>query len=522
MSDGRPRGGPSHAGGPPPGRVSRRRALGALAVLVAAVVAVVVHAVALLRRREEVTDGLVLLDATGPDGTLLDLDGLLDAVTNGVGQDERDDALLDAETLEVLSLAPLEPDARASARLALPEDTRACLSLSWPTSAGYSALLVDLPGPGRYALAELAARSLHEAQEDERDTGALIDPVSGMTVEALRERTAAALDACRGTEEPASRAVRAAAALEAACAAQSGLDRARAHSAPGTALLGVTFTHPPSAPTVGRVLEPLTDAGRDLLVRLVITDASDDEEMTAWRSCLDELHAQGAKAMVQVCDSIDLSTLDDENFNRRLDRLIEAFPDADAWETGNEIGGDWLGEKAIKRTLKATRRLSESPQTSAATRVLTLYYQLGQGQAENSTFTVAQDALAPELLELSDVVGLSVYPQWHPLGCAADRVLDALSALAGDRLIALSELGYGAEDLDDGPWWYGSPTDTSTGRAVVARDLTAAALGRHDVWAAPLWWYYLEDEIESVAGVGSVLANAAAAPSEGGEACCGG
>lgn len=511
MRDDRPRGGPSHVGGPPPGRVSRRRALlWALAVLVTAVVALVLYAVSLLRHHEEAEDGLVLLDATGPDGMLLDLDGLLDVVTHGAGPDERDDALLDADTLEVLSLAPLEPDARASARLELPGDTCACLSLSWPTSAGYCALLVDLPGPGRYALAELAARSLHEAQVEQMDTAALIDPMSGMPLQTLRQRTTEALDACSRTEEPAARAARATEALEAACAAQSGLDRARARSAPGKALLGVTFTYPPAAPEVARALEPLTAAGRDLIVRLVITDASDDEEMGAWRRCLDALHAEGALAMVQVCDSLDLSTLDDGAFRRRLDRLIEAFPDADAWETGNEIGGDWLDEMAIVRTLDAARRLSASPQTSAATRVLTLYYQLGQGQVENSTFTVARHALTPELLELSDVVGLSVYPQWHPLGCAADRVLNALSALAGDTPIALTELGYGAEDLDDGPWWYGSPTDTAAGRIAVARDLTAAALGRQDVWAAPLWWYYLEDEVESAAGVGGALADAAA------------
>ena len=528
---GQPPAGPAHSPRPQPPdpqrttRLSRRRALGVLTALGALLLALVALADHLLRRRgspdeptpspgEQTGDGdVVLLDVAGADGRLLGLDELLLVATNGAGADERDDALLDADTLAVLSLAPLDADASASARLELPRQGRACLSISWPTSAGYSALLVDLPGPGRYALAELAAQSLH-ASPAAAEADGLIDPVTGAGVGDLRAATEQALASCRSAPDDAQRAARASQALEAAASAQVALDRARAHHEPGTAMLGVTFTYPPDPAAVAAALEPLRAAQRGIIVRLVVTDTDDHDEMAAWRTCLDELHAQGAQAMVQVCDSQAVASLDDAAWRRRLSRLLEAFPDADAWETGNEIGGEWLGERGVTRAREAARALARDPATAQATRVLTLYYQLGQGEAEASTFTVAGDALEPGLLELSDVVGLSVYPQWHPLGVSADRVLDALSQVAQGRPIALTELGYGAEDLDEGPWWYGSPTDTTLGRESVARDLTASALCRQDVWAAPMWWYYLEDEEGAGAddGVGSTLAEAAQAP----------
>ena len=63
----------------------------------------------------------------------------------------------------------------------------------------------------------------------------------------------------------------------------------------------------------------------------------------------------------------------------------------------------------------------------AATIVVTLYYQLGQESAENSVLTWARNELPSELLDVTDVLGLSVYPQLHPLGTGADRILSALA-----------------------------------------------------------------------------------------------
>lgn len=481
--------------------LSRRRVIG---LFIAAAAALVAAVLALVRRLAVPRDpaaptastggagGLVLLDVAGTDGELLDLDGVLEVQTNGVGEDARDDALLDAETLELIELAPLQRHGEASAAVQLPTGRTACLNLSWPTSHGYSALLVDLPGPGRYALAELAAEGLHEAQ-----AGAPVladDGDQTAALEALRTRTAQALAACAAATTPAERATLAEAALEAATTAQLALDQAAARLGPADAMLGVTFTAAPPKGRAAQVIAPLDEAGRPVLVRIVVEDTDDADEMNGWRRCVTELHEAGARVMVQVCDSQALADLDEESWDRRLRALLHAFPEADAWEVGNELAGEWTGPGAVARTLAAARALAADPATAAATRVLTLYYQLGQGAAAESVISWAATNLGEELLDLVDVVGLSVYPQWHPLGSGARRVLDALGRVAGDKRTALTELGYGAEDLDDGPWWFGSPDDVEAGRAAVARHLTAAALGQPRAWAAPLWWYYLQDE----------------------------
>ena len=77
--------------------------------------------------------------------------------------------------------------------------------------------------------------------------------------------------------------------------------------------------------------------------------------------------------------------------------------------------------------------------------------------------------------------------------------------------MALTELGYGAEDLDSGPWWFGSQQDTASARTATARHLTSAALGRERSWGAPFWWYYLQDEKPGAPGgpVGDVLSDVA-------------
>ncbi|MDU0348523.1 hypothetical protein RWX45_06770, partial [Actinomyces sp. MRS3W] len=164
--------------------VPRRRALAIFGGVLAGVAALIAAALAWLRGRggehhsgsqspappaPATPIGTVLLDVADGDGGLLDLDGLLARGTNGAGPLTRDDALLDAKTLEVLALAPLVEHAQATAAVELPGGVNTCLTLSWPTSHGYSALMADLPAPGRYALAELAARGLHESQQPRVD-----------------------------------------------------------------------------------------------------------------------------------------------------------------------------------------------------------------------------------------------------------------------------------------------------------------------------------------------------------------
>ena len=494
------------------GTANRRRFLALAAAVIALLAAGAVALVRWLTRGGSKPSGRIQLDATGPDGELVDLDGLRRIQTNGAGDDGGDDVLLDSSTLEVIVMGPLEDDEEASAALDVPEGRACALALSWPTSHGYSVVIVDLPESGRHSLAELAARGLHLRQEPRVRALSQVDPAAADRMRALRRATTTALSACERAVSPVDRARAGAQALELATQAQLDLDRACAILAPDGALLGVTFTEPPGAAGTARAVEPLHAAGRTTMVRLVIEDASNASEIADWQRTLGELHDEGARVMVQVCDSQALDSYDETAWEQRVAALIEAFPDADAWEIGNELAGEWAGQQAVERTLAAARALRDHPATAAAPRVVTLYYQLGQAEEAHSVFTWAADNLDDELLGVTDVLGLSVYPQWHPLGAGADRVLSRLVELAAGRPVALTELGYGAEDLDDGPWWFGSESDVSGARARVAAQLTAAALGRPQAWGAPFWWYYLQDEQDSDRGVSQDLV----AGSEGG------
>ena len=153
------------------GDLSRRHVLAwttsAAAVAATATVATVMAACTGGERpdSDEEEAGVARLDVVDSTGALLDFDGLREIQSNGAGEDGWDDQLLDPDTLEVLVHAPLYEDDESSAAVDLPDGGAATLTLSWPTSHGYSALLADIPGPGRYSLAELAARALHERQQ---------------------------------------------------------------------------------------------------------------------------------------------------------------------------------------------------------------------------------------------------------------------------------------------------------------------------------------------------------------------
>ena len=229
----------------------------------------------------------------------------------------------------------------------------------------------------------------------------------------------------------------------------------------------------------------------------MIGDPNDAEEMAGWRSTVEALHAQGGQALAQICDSHDMVSLTDSAWDTRVDTLIKALPNVDAWEVGNEIGGDWLGAGPVAKAQRAAKAVRER---TSATTVLTLYYQLGQADPAYSLFSYAAKEIPASIRELVDVVGLSVYPQLHPLGTAADRILSTLEAAFASSRLAVTELGYGGEDLNTGPWWFGSASDPAVARTAVAEHVTGAALGRSDAWGAPFWWYYLEDQVGTPGG----------------------
>lgn len=464
---------------------SRRTVLGATGV--AAVSASVVTRAA--------ADGGEVVLHVYRGGALLDYEGFRRVQSNGAGENGMDDVLLNADTLTVVQGSPLYSAEGATVRLGLPGSGSYTLCLSWPTSHGYSAIMADLPGPGTFDLHELAAKSLHRSQES-RLAGA------SDRVKSARAATQAELERCSALQIGPEKGRSAERCLELATTAQLLLDREAASIAPSEALIGVTFTRVPSMAEVNR-LRQLADSGRRPAVRVVLDDLA---EINAWADAVGAIQDTGSLVVGQVCDSFLIRDLTDAQWRARLDTVFTRLASVDVWEVGNELGGNWLGDKAIERVTQAARRARSASRPS----LLTLYYQLGQDEPRYSTFTWAKANLTPALMELVDVVGLSIYPQHHPLGSGADRILTALAAAFPDHQIAVTEAGYGAEDLNDGPWWFGSADDIHAARREVARHITSVGLGRARCWGAPFWWYFLEDEAEPGGAVGDVLAEVAA------------
>ncbi|SHJ00288.1 hypothetical protein SAMN05216246_108104 [Actinomyces denticolens] len=506
--------GASRLPGPPgapeatgPGRITRRRALLAAGGL--ALAGGAAGALMTCRGPDDAspTTTTIALVLRGTDGAPMTLTQARAIQSAGRGEDGYDDALLDSTTLEVIATGPLyEEDGEIL--VDVPEDRDCALCLSWPTSQGYSALIADLPRDGSAEVLALAARGLHQRQEaaltalsGRVGTGGPAGTATGAlgAARSAHGATQSAIDSGIGDEQGAR-------LLELAATAQIAVDTALIGAAPPGALIGATLTEVPS-PQQRDSVAASTGSGRGA-VRLVLDDVS-APALAAWRETADALQRAGIHVMGQICDSEALAALSDSDFDRRLDALLTALPGLDSWEVGNEIGGDWLGEDPVGRATRAARAVRE--RTGALT-VLTLYYQLGQAEAQGALFNVAASLAGGELMGLIDVVGISVYPQSHPLGTAADRVMGALAARFPDKRVAVTELGYGGEDLDDGPWWFGSREDADAARSTLIAQVTGAALGRPQAWGAPFWWYFLDDEATGARGTGGGGADSSGAP----------
>ena len=173
----------------------------------------------------------------------------------------------------------------------------------------------------------------------------------------------------------------------------------------------------------------------------------------------------------------------------RVVEYLAAFPDMDGWEVGNEINGNWLGDDVLAKVAYAANAVKACCPTVPT--VATLLWNLGEDSDTDAMFNWAA-TMPASLLAHVDVVGLSVYPEDHPLGTAFDRVVTTLHRRFPSQRIAVSELGYGNDDLSR-TWWWGSRGDTASGRREVARLYDAASRAYPFSGGGTFWWYFLDE-----------------------------
>ncbi len=445
------------------------------------------------------------------------------AVTHGSGGSDSD-ALVDPRTLRVLDDFPLYEDG-PRLRFDLPgRGGPAALALNWPTDQGFSTVVVDNGGKGftrgatvvfNHAAAQDAKRRLDEALalRPSYRRSARFTAAYRTAARELARADAADSDAGRGKHGQ--RALSAVDAAYGQLLEEYG-PRARREHAPWTGVTVADGADPKRwAPLAGSLTRP------DGWVRIVFDpdeDPVDPDDPRApvprrYREAVAAAHAAGLKVLGQPVDSAyangsehpELGTR--AGYLARIKRYVDAFPDIEAWEIGNEVNGCWTdsrttgGGDCTDRLLPPRDRMRHKVADAAAyvrkkrpeaAVVLTLYWQLGTDAARWSAFTWPRANLPRAVREDIDVVLLSSWIEDAPLGLAFDQVLTRLAADFPDQRVGLGELGYWNEDTSRFYWAF-DEDDPAAARRRVARRYYAAALGYPSSVGGTFWWYFAQE-----------------------------
>jgi hypothetical protein len=405
------------------------------------------------------------------DGSTMTCDQFREIQRNGSSDRGWNDALLRSSTLEALAMAPIECDndefeVRGSGGPGL------SLSFAWPTESGYSMMIVDLPpGPKDIvledALADNSIRALRYlqsqfGQKPKRATQRSIDARNRLNGSARSNASWSVFDQANREH----------------LRIYETVQRSR------DSWNGITFDARSVSPT--QWTNATRAVGKSGWIRLVFDL---DESFESYRPVIEQAHRSGLRVLGQILDSSQMKQLDLAAWTKRVDSALAVLPEVDGWEVGNEANGNWLGTDTIEKVRYATERASAAFPNKP--RVLTLLWNLGEDTIDDSMFTWF-NKLDRSTIDKLSVVGLSLYPEDHPMGTAYDQVARTLHQRAPKARIGITELGYGNDDLG-GTWWWGSPTDKIAARRSVAR-LYDNASRMHPFGAGgTFWWYFLQE-----------------------------
>jgi len=427
-------------------------------------------------------------------------------MTNGHAA-RRSDALVDPGSLEVLVEQPIEVSGGALS-LGLP-GRPAALAINWPTARGYSLLVLDGGGGG---LAGGATVNLtHRAALDARrrlDEGLAARPGyrPSPAFRAAYARAAGRLAAAETETGAAARGREGARALDDLALAtdlmlaEDGVARAACRAGRAAPWLGVTLD--------------TTDAGAERLslaarlvgpggwVRVVFDPGRPPAD---YAPLVAAARARGLRVLGQPIDSDAAARYSRAGYLARIRAFVDAFPDVEAWEVGNEVNGSWVGADIAGKVADAAAYVRATRPKAFV--VLTLYWQLGTDAPRWSTLNWARANLPAPVRADLDVVLLSTWIDDAPLGLAFDGVMRALGAEFPRQRIGLGELGYWAPDTSRA-WWAFDRRDPAAARRAVAAQYYRAALAHPASVGGGFWWYFAE-EMPRDAGLRAAVADLA-------------
>lgn len=406
------------------------------------------------------------------NGSTLSCEDFRNLQRNGADDRGLNDALLHSSTLDVVELGPLDCEAGTFTIRGSHVPGRT-LSLSWPGPRGYSMVLLDLPQASSFAfedlLADQAALDLSALQSELNQKRVLPPSI----VDLIRSRNVSV-------------------GARRAKLSWSVFDKlSEAHlqlyeRAPKSSLAwrGVTF----DSPIVRRDqwLSASSVVGKGGWIRIVLDR---EEPLDSYKPVVEQAHSAGLRVLGQILDSSEMKALDLDQWKERVNVVVSSLPTIDAWEVANEANGNWLGTDVGAKVTYATRRVKELAPNKQ--RVLTLLWNLGEDVEDDSVFRWLGTLDRATLSEI-DVVGLSIYPEDHPMGTAYNRVVSTLHRYAPRARIGITELGYGNDDLG-GTWWWGSPKHKALGKRNVARFYDHASRVHPYSAGGTFWWYFLQE-----------------------------
>jgi hypothetical protein len=421
--------------------------------------------------------------------------------------DRRGDALIEPGSLEVLAEHPLRV-AGGALRLSLPRRP-AALAINWPTARGYSLLVLD--GGGRGLAAGTTVNLTHRAALDARrrlDDGLAARPGyrPSPAFRAAYARARGHLAAAAAARGAAARGREGARALDDLAAAydlmlaEDGVARAACRTGRDAPWLGVTLDTDEAGTARLDLAARLLGPGG--WVRLVFDPGRPPADYAA---LLGAARARGLRVLGQPVDSDEAARYSRAEYLERVRAYVDAFPEVEAWEVGNEVNGSWLGTGMAEKVADAAAYVRATrPRASV---VLTLYWQLGTDEARWSTLNWARANLAPSTRANLDVVMLSTWLDDAPLGLGLDSVMRALAAEFPDQRIGLGELGYRGPDTSRA-WWAFDRRHPAAARRAVAAQYYRAALSHPASVGGGFWWYFAED-MPHDAGLRAALADVA-------------
>ncbi|MBG0823903.1 hypothetical protein HS048_24595 [Planomonospora sp. ID91781] len=462
-------------------------------------------------------DAVVLkfYDAAGK-GTELTGEAVKKVMHGSGGSDS--DALLDPATLEVVREWPLYAEGPPGRwRFDVPGRAVA-FAVNWPTSRGYSTVVVDNGGTG-FTGRGTVVFNLQAALDARRRLDAALAVRGGYRRSAEFERAyaaaAAELDRARAAASDAERGRYGQRALDALHTANdlmlSEYGPASAAARGAETWTGLTVTEVAGhrgRPELARWL-----TGPDGWVRIVFEPDEDRGDPEHYRAAVQAARAAGLRVLGQPLDSAFARENTRAAYLARMKAYVDAYPEIEAWEVGNEVNGCWVdggcrGQRPVADDDRITNKVADAAAYVRAARpqakvVVTLYWQLGTDAARWSVFTWARENLPASVRKDVDVVALSVYAEDAPLGLAFDQVMNALHAEFPEQKVALGELGYWSADTTKAYWAFDA-ADTAAARRALAGHYYAAALGYEWSLGGGFWWYFVQ-EVPGDAGLQNAI-----------------